>query len=311
MQNPHRAKAAPPPSRARMNDRERRFLFRTGGTFHLYLDNDYSGYSQPHSHDFYQLLLLNSGHISFMQGGTKYRQTPDDLFFTPPKCEHSLFFFGGGISYYCLSYTQEIAKPLLAQYPELSPDFSNFPPMLRADARAAAFIRASFDAALLEGDILNGMAGEPSEYLAAAALSRAFALARAHVSANAKGESAPDADAAVHAAVRYIDRHFFEDISVDGVAKSAGLSKSFFCRKFQEIAGVPPKRYITEKRMHEALKLIHGGELPLGRIAEDVGYQDFSTFYRSFHKMTGVSPSAYKASLLGDSDPNDRRRFQP
>lgn len=77
------------------------------------------------------------------------------------------------------------------------------------------------------------------------------------------------------------------------------------------MTSAPPKRYIAEKRMHEALRLIHQKELALSRIAEDVGYKDFSTFYRNFYKTTGKSPSAYREGFVESNTDSARKRFQP
>lgn len=294
-----------------MNDRERRFFFRAGGAFHLYLDTEYKGFSESHSHTFYQLLLLNRGHISLMQGGTKYHQLPDDLFFTPPNCEHSLFFFGSEISYYCLSYTEEFARSIFSQYPKVKPDFSNFPPLLHLDAQTVRIIRAAFDAALMGASITGGTSGKPCAYFTAAAIAAALATATEYIAAHEHNTEEFTAETAVHEAVHYIDIHFFEDITVEKIAARTKLSKSCFCKKFLELTGISPKRYITDKRMHEALNLIYQGTLSLGRIAEDVGYKDFSTFYRSFHQITGISPSEYKASLHKSEAGASERRFNP
>lgn len=294
-----------------MNNRNRRFLFRSGGSYHLYLDTDFSGFVQPHSHAFYQILLVKSGHITQLQNGKKYNQQPGDIYFTPPGCEHSLYVFRNGTNYFCLSFSTEIAEAALTQYPELKADFSNFPSMLPAGEARMGALCALFDMLLPAGESIVRNAGGPGPFLAAAAVAVALGAAAEYVQEELpRAQSAPNADEAVRETLRYVDEHFYEELSVEGMAARAGLSKSCFCKKFAALAGMAPKRYLTEKRMHEALKLIHGSDLSLNRIAEEVGYQDFSTFYRGFTKMTGCSPSQYRATLPQIAKENEYHNYQ-
>ena len=72
------------------------------------------------------------------------------------------------------------------------------------------------------------------------------------------------------------------------------MSRSTFSLLFPQMAGMPLKRYITQKRIGEAALLAETTDLSFSEIASVVGYDDFSTFYRNFVKVTGLSPSAYR-----------------
>ena len=98
--------------------------------------------------------------------------------------------------------------------------------------------------------------------------------------------------------VAYIDEHFREPISIAGLTKEFGLSRATFCWVFPQYAGMPLRKYIAQKRIKEAQMLMRAyPERSVSTIANEVGYQDDSTFYRNFLQITGLSPSKYRESF--------------
>ena len=79
------------------------------------------------------------------------------------------------------------------------------------------------------------------------------------------------------------------------LAKQFGISRSTFCSVFPQFTGMPLQKYVAQKRIKEAQILIRScPEKSISQIALEVGYQDDSTFYRNFLRITGVSPLKYK-----------------
>ena len=72
------------------------------------------------------------------------------------------------------------------------------------------------------------------------------------------------------------------------------FTKTTFFSCFREATGATPKQYITEKRMYKAVQLIQDTDLPFCQIAEEVGYHDFSTFFKNFCRMSSCSPTEYR-----------------
>ena len=95
--------------------------------------------------------------------------------------------------------------------------------------------------------------------------------------------------------IEYIDQHYRETLSLTTISKQFGLSRSAFCSIFPQFTGLPLRQYIARKRISEAQMLIRSRpELRLGQIAVLVGFEDISSFYRNFLKVTGMSPSKYR-----------------
>ena len=102
----------------------------------------------------------------------------------------------------------------------------------------------------------------------------------------------------------YIDTlksKFAEQLTLNSAAKATGISKPMFCKIFLEITGITFNRYLNKLRINHAVNLIISTKLPLASIAEKVGYSDFSTFYRNFVRVMGVSPSECREVYFAQS----------
>ncbi len=91
----------------------------------------------------------------------------------------------------------------------------------------------------------------------------------------------------------YINNNLEKELTVDGLAKSFYMSRSYFMQRFKETVGCSVHSYITEKRLFNALELIKGGT-PVGNAAAESGFADYTVFYRNFKKAFGVSPAQIK-----------------
>ena len=95
-----------------------------------------------------------------------------------------------------------------------------------------------------------------------------------------------------------INSNLYEDLNLEDLAFFAGLSLSSFKRKFKNIYGTSPNRYIKGKRLEKAKSLLGKEELRISDIAYDCGFNDIGYFSKSFHSMYACSPSDYRKSLL-------------
>ena len=93
--------------------------------------------------------------------------------------------------------------------------------------------------------------------------------------------------------IQYIDQHLHEKILLDELAKYTSRSKSSFCHLFEEKMSVSPKQYILQKKLALASKLIGEGTPPT-LAAMQVGYENYSNFYRIYLKHFGRSPTKKK-----------------
>jgi AraC-like DNA-binding protein len=104
----------------------------------------------------------------------------------------------------------------------------------------------------------------------------------------------PAAVARVTRTVRMVERHPDARLTLEKLAREAGLSPYHFLRTFENVTGVTPHQYILRARLrHAATRLVvePGNVLD---IAFDSGFGDVSNFTRAFRNEFGVSPRRYR-----------------
>jgi AraC-like DNA-binding protein len=84
---------------------------------------------------------------------------------------------------------------------------------------------------------------------------------------------------------------------VAAMARAAHASPAHFSRAFRAAFGIPPGRYLTERRITRAAFLLRETDAPVTDIAYDVGFRSLGTFSRTFSRLIGVSPRAYRQSV--------------
>ena len=84
---------------------------------------------------------------------------------------------------------------------------------------------------------------------------------------------------------------------VAAMARAAHASPAHFSRAFAAAFGVPPGRYLQERRITRAAFLLRETRDPVTEIALTVGFRSLGTFSTTFSRLIGVSPRAYRRSV--------------
>src|SRR5918994_590892 len=87
----------------------------------------------------------------------------------------------------------------------------------------------------------------------------------------------------------YIHSNYQRPITIDDMASAACLSKYHFIRLFHALEGVTPYRYLQQKRVAAAQRLLSTTQLTHVEIAEQVGFDHRSTMFRQIRRLTGRS----------------------
>ena len=96
----------------------------------------------------------------------------------------------------------------------------------------------------------------------------------------------------------YIDANIANDISLQTVAKKAGLTQSTLSRQFSRINGISFKQYVVEKKIQRAILLLQTTNRTMIDISLDCGFDSISGFYSAFRKKTGTTPSKFSENEL-------------
>ncbi|TCN57033.1 AraC-like DNA-binding protein [Rhodococcus sp. SMB37] len=102
------------------------------------------------------------------------------------------------------------------------------------------------------------------------------------------------ADAVVGQALTLIHENPAHPWTVTDLAAEAGVSRAWFARRFTELLGESPIRYLTGRRMAIAADRLRGTDSTIAGIAHEVGYADAFSFSAAFTRTAGVRPSDYR-----------------
>lgn len=95
-------------------------------------------------------------------------------------------------------------------------------------------------------------------------------------------------------AVEHLKSNFCEELSLEEVAGTLGVTPQYLSKIFKEDTGLTFKEYMTELRIEESKRLLRSGDLNIKDICFKVGYNDTSYFIRAFKKYEGLTPKDYQ-----------------
>jgi AraC-like DNA-binding protein len=105
-------------------------------------------------------------------------------------------------------------------------------------------------------------------------------------------------------ALRFIEDHLSESITVETIAERSCLGRDQFSRLFRQAIGQAPHHYIMDRRLAASAQLLAFGDEGLDTIAERCGFTDRAHLSRLFLRRFGISPSAYRRER--EKDARDR-----
>lgn len=105
-------------------------------------------------------------------------------------------------------------------------------------------------------------------------------------------------------ALRRIESHFAESLSVDMLAAEVNMSVSAFHHNFKAVTQTSPLQYLKRYRLHQARLMMLQDGLKASAAAVRVGYESPSQFSREFKRYFGVTPGE-EASRVRQTLPFD------
>jgi AraC-like DNA-binding protein len=92
------------------------------------------------------------------------------------------------------------------------------------------------------------------------------------------------------AAIRFVVRHFMEDITVDDIARAVGRNHDHVMQCFRRACGVSLWEYVTRVRVGEARRLLLATNLPILTVCHRAGFSSISRMYDVFNRYCGQTP---------------------
>lgn len=271
--------------------------------YHIYRINSTALDHQSHYHDYYQVCYVVSGEILHRQMEQSVVLCAGDAFIAPPGFVHSLHFHNARSELYSLSFAQTLFAPGFPQSNAcrfLESLGTQQGELVRLRLQLNSVQRQSMESLMAclirqqETDCPPGLSAAPS--LVASIL---YLLSQSYYCQPQNADlpiDSSDYSGTLANCIRFVDQHYRETLFPEELARQFGMSRSVFYSVFPQFAGMPFRQYIAHKRITEAQMLIHAHpDWSISHIAQQVGYEDDSTFYRNFLRITGIPASRYRS----------------
>lgn len=231
-----------------------------------------------HTHNIYELLYFVKGDATYVIEDKKYKLRPHDLILIRPY-EHHFVQIDSTTDYerYDILFDPELhgvegldRLPRELAILSLAEDAVSLDLFRRLDLYAARYDRESF---------MRLLPHLLSELFYSVSLSPGTAPVEGSITSPLLSE-----------ALRYINENLFTVRNTREIAAKLFVSESYLFRLFKRELHQTPKKYIRDKRLLLADRMIALGERPT-RVAATCGFADYTTFYRNYIALFGRPPS--------------------
>jgi AraC-like DNA-binding protein len=96
-----------------------------------------------------------------------------------------------------------------------------------------------------------------------------------------------------------VDRSYAQPLDVNVLARHAHVSPAHFSRRFKEAFGETPYQYVLTRRVERAQELLRNTDTSVTDVCLEVGFQSLGSFSSAFSRVTGMTPTAYRATAEG------------
>jgi AraC-like DNA-binding protein/quercetin dioxygenase-like cupin family protein len=242
--------------------------------FHMQYKNDVIENSllwENHCHDQLEMIVVFEGEINVTLEGRDFGLSSGEMIVVPPLCYHTISAKKRG-SYRRLTV---LFDPFVVPK-TLSDIFIEGEPCVREVGEH------------ISGKLQNIFSKDISEFYAP--LADGLTTELLYEPPIKKPCTDPYTDENLSKMLTYIDGHIAKKLTLEDIASHASLSVSSVCHIFADKMKISPGKYILKKKMALASSLMRSG-VPASVVAAQVGYSDYSGFYKIYKKHTGSAPS--------------------
>ena len=249
----------------------------------------------PHRHDTYEIYYLLKGSVQYTVGSHQYQLSDGDLLLINDRELHEASFGeSDGYDRVVIHFKAEYLNGLYTSTFDLLEAFTRrkvgqanlIPGKLCSEYGVYELIQQIEDCIAVETPEMH-----VTIKLNFARLLIVFSkIFHAHMNDGRQGEGH---DRRVAAVIDYINHNFASEISLDLLEDRFAVSRYHLCHLFKVGTGYTVFEFLANRRVKKAKDFIRQG-VPLLDICHMVGFSDYSSFYRTFRKVTGMSPRAFQ-----------------
>ena len=243
---------------------------------------------QLHSHTFYELIYCHSGSLDYLVGTQRYRLQRGDIVIIPPGISHRPLFLD--------LLTEPYRRMVLWISCNFAASFSRLFPIFQQKSDHYLVRTAGTQWESLEqyfrATVQEARQKELGWEAAMAAQTELLCVALSRARANLPPPQSEQREL-LDEIMLYIEHHMTEKISLERAAQSFHVSESTISQLFRKRMDISFYHFVTQRRLIAAKNLIQTGA-SLEQAAADVGFGDYSNFYRAFRREYGITPASYR-----------------
>lgn len=261
-------------------------------------DNHPQG-TAPHQHGSYEMVYIIKGTLTCDVESTTHHLAPGDLMLVPPNRSHRIILQPEQAA--CDRITLYLTQSFMDHFALLEPPNGLAACFNRAASNSVLHLQpaqrqrvAELLSRLLEERTIGGFATQ----LALTGLLTELLVEANRISIqNASRKTSEERSATLAMDLKqYINDHYAEPLSLDGLAERFFVSKYHLLHDFNHNTGTSVYHYIIQRRLEVARQLLLEGTAP-NDVYQQCGFGDYANFYRAFRSAYGVSPRTYAENL--------------
>ncbi len=245
-----------------------------------------------HIHDCYEIYYSISGGRQFLIDNKLYAVAPGDLFIINQFESHKLTAVDNEThERIVLNFHPNYIKALSTQETNLDACFSRHPAEFQHKISLSKESQKRF---LYQIDKITSTEGYGCDLIRQAAVLELLVMLNRLSSSNASDQQEANykLDHQVDEILAYINQNLSQQITVQALAERFYISQSYLCRIFKKATGTTVGKYITARRITIARALLSEG-CSVTEAYERSGFTDYSSFFKTFTRVVGVSPKKY------------------
>lgn len=251
-----------------------------------------------HWHEEFELNYVWEGKGQIYLNGERYTVSGGDILVIPPNVLHAAYPQKGG----ALRYDAFVFHPsLLGTGNQDRCTVECVYPLVRGQIKIKSYIaRTDRDYPEIRECILQILAygkenSRQGDLLLKSGLFRLLYLLEKDASVDPEAD--PGERDLIRPALRYMEEHYEENITVTQLAACCNLSKSYFMSCFKKTTGISAVEHLIQLRIRAVCQELNKTDRSISEIAADCGYGNLSNFNRQFKKCVGCSPGNYRKMI--------------
>ncbi|MBQ7600024.1 MAG: AraC family transcriptional regulator [Clostridia bacterium] len=249
--------------------------------------------SIPHSHPYYEFILVRTGVCEYFANGSRFLLHPDELLVIAPRTVHTMICRDDSSRYerLILQVDADFMNQILADSGQKRPVPALY--ITQAESVCRWGLRELFERINASSSVTDSALRERFYQCQLGELALTLEQV-ARTSSSVKPNTSSELISNVTA---FILEHFREpELTVTSIARQFFVSREHLSRIFRSYTLESISHYITDLRMQEFRYGLIKGKSVLSSCMES-GFSDYSSFVKSFRKLYGVTPMEYRDQL--------------